>query len=1611
MLQTRPTASPPRRGVILLVVMILLALFAVVGITFVLYAETEAVASRVHKEAESPRRAEAEPELLLSYYLSQLLYDVQDSRAGTGYVDSAMRGHSLARSMMGYYDPSDPPPQGATGIPPNTYFYSGLGRLHSKAGGNDEYFKLNYSAQGGQTQVSDPEHYGPTHAPTAPLTAPYAGGFNAGYTYPDLNNAYLASQRPTDGAILVPSFLRPWAKGAQSSLRAALPASVAPDAGGCDVKNYMQGPGFFDGKTFHNNDSIWMDLGYPIRYGPDGTRYKPLFASLVLDLDNRINLQAHGNIRGAGQTHVSNQGYGPWEVNASLLSIDGNPKKVAEWRNLFVGKTGSRYGANGIPEVSPNPPPPAQPLGLPTPPKPRFFSQTDYDGCDENNGFAPSGKITLPNNPNNPFPSFGGGYGNFSLAEVNNHPGLYDVFQPQGDDQALSNFSNMEAILRYGDTGSPAMTSNLFNLLPMNLGGDPSGKSQAAEAADAARIRRLITLLSSDVDQPVVTPWIWDRSQNQLGMPANPPTSPSGLTTDYPTGQSIPFPTTQGVAIGTPPPAPQNPNMLVSEFGPDWRSTVGRNNGRSRAFSKKSPNPGTFDFGRLDMNRSLPDFPDPATVSAAIAAAKAGNVQLAQAAVAQAKAALVARQTFAKDIFMRLCQMTNAPPCYDDTGSPLPSSLMPPPTNPDGSSNAQYDALRWFAQIAVNIVDYIDNDDIITPFNWNPNVSQQNPIDQSPALYPNQPLNQIRYGWVFGTELPRVVIDEAYCEYNKVGQGKNATYNVDLGIKLLNTFSVDNVRNDAGDYPIIAQGLDPQTFQPTVVSSYRLMVCKPSFITPAAPPQPATVALRQNVTGDPITQQAAQAFQLQPNQADLFVDSQGNDTVVDLNKWYNKIASAPPDPTDGTQAANARQGTNVMIKACNGQAGQGYFWVCTGDTAVPPVKGATPDIQLKSVTASLQNPPKKAEEPVVVLQKLLCPLLPNNDDPTSPSFNPYVTVDYMENIPVNSSKKAGGGGGNSMARRQPYAASTATTQQPTFQAPFTNSVAQVPDWLVHLDRQLVSIPEVFQVSAFAPSHLTHQFIDANGKKYAHTANWFDQRTRLYRSLEFFNINRLGNGYMASPCSPSQVGTTFARESFPQGGGYSVGVVSLAGTTRSGTPWAIMPGTRLLVGSGATAEIVQVTSTPTNTSFVANFVRQPAYGSKIQVFTLGDRLAGRININTLLPDTVGSNGKPASTVFRALCDAQPANYFTQDDVDQIFQNMMASRTIDPSGTPGPLANEGNGGGDRPFLSTSIGATDAGDTQYPAGVGINDTLLRNNGSLFNAPTAPNNPFLQQSLLTKIWNNTTIRSNVFAVWVTVGFFQVTDAKGTLGAEIGKSEGRNVRHRMFSIVDRSAFAKQDARGGTTSSTLTKPLFPPGGQATPVWPAAMTDIHQGSTVYYSHQAQSDNGSISGVQQPDKLVVSGLKHAFDVGSTVSFTVQVPVMDANGNPVILPNGLQATQNKTFSATLVSPMTDGKGVLQVSDPSILKFAQAGNTQAKVQDSTYTESESVIQVLPSEQQPTNYITTIQRVYNPGDTIWVNYNYPQASPPANPGPQNFWNTRDDHGLNNPILYFSIID
>jgi hypothetical protein len=70
----------------------------------------------------------------------------------------------------------------------------------------------------------------------------------------------------------------------------------------------------------------------------------------------------------------------------------------------------------------------------------------------------------------------------------------------------------------------------------------------------------------------------------------------------------------------------------------------------------------------------------------------------------------------------------------------------------------------------------------------------------------------------------------------------------------------------------------------------------------------------------------------------------------------------------------------------------------------------------------------------------------------------------------------------------------------------------------------------------------------------------------------------------------------------------------------------------------------------------------------------------------------------------------------------------------------------------------------------------------------------PYYRTEILQKMMNLTTVRTHQFAVWITVGFFEVLNT-GTpylgiadqLGAELGALAGKNIRYRSFFILDRT--------------------------------------------------------------------------------------------------------------------------------------------------------------------------------------------------------------------------------
>jgi hypothetical protein len=1480
----RLNRNDERRGVILMVVLALLTLFAMVGITFVLYAQAEATSARIAREGETEQRADMPPEECLAMFLNQLLYDVHDT---TGY-NSGLRGHSLARSMYGYN--STP---GVANIIP----FNGVGRLHTD-GNNwpymnlfppapptyptpysiDDHLLVNYTWFPADGFARDPEWYSAAisaspGAAKVPGTGYYVGG-NSPYTYPDLNNFFLAAVR-SDGTVLTPSFHRPWlfnpgttfnditnpnwtnAQGKYLTLRPRPqehPNFPYPDDAWGDVKNLQWAPG--------GNDSIWIDIGAPVMTAPDGTKYKMLVAPLIMDLDNRINLAAAGNIRGTTASR-SNQGWFPSEMN--LAYVLASTTLPTEWQNIFTGNGSysGKYGTNKIPD---------SPL-FPTGSAAHVYAPADLDGSNETAGYVATAPIQLPGTnattspANSCFPYFPPGYGSGSALERANHPAAYAVYKSPlytnnlvtgtANDDQIFHPSAMERLLRPSgignhpvDTGSSALVSSLLRLCPQNL----------EYSAQAYQRRNWVTTVSNDLAKPGLSPWIY-----------NPTTAPYAI---LPATPSLP-------PVGTPSPFPpfvSRTQALPSntDFTANWRALAAA-------------------LGRIDLNQPLPPFPHMSSGSTTMMTTTANdrydsgpNCAMQPKIQAQFISAMTARQAFANRIYRALLMLTGV----------APSATPAAPTAADLAPR------RWLAQLAVNIVDYIDPDEISTPFNFytaadaggggNFNIYQVTPTNSTiptnglpyPAVGGNP---DVPTYWVFGTELPRIVINEVLGEYTQ--PVANGTFNVNVWVELFNampspaTVTATATANSATLQP--QDALPTPLYMPAVGTApiynpYQLVISNnnltanshglwytttgglnnnvlgtlqharysvpPTAATPGGTPAICNFLSGAGTVGT-VANPAAPSYQISgplnglPGQSFMLVGPSATDTNNDIT-----VAAGVPGATPFLLSGNMKY--QVIYNATT------KTWSMTA----PPPPGSP------AGTAPVTVPIADNVNGVsVLLRRLANPHLPPNPFtaagalayPTLPP-NPYITVDYTHGVKLNGYSATGPltPPAASWGKLQPYAANftqyaAQTTPMPAMGGVNHHSlglqntpIANPFSWLVHLDRKLISPMELLHVSGFHPHELTQRFIMVpnannqvipqpynytppggvpNSAYFQHYAPWFDQTRRLYRLFELLEAHDAASG----------------------------------------------------------------------------------------VSPVNGRVPGKININTMwdLPSAI----PPGSGPYLAIADppGTPDNpSFTAANVNLAFQKLIALRS------PGlALPTPSLSAADRPFFGMGAGITPIGDTQYPAafgfpaGNGINHTLLTSGvagtqptvvgtGAALQLPVtnaaAPQiggaHPYLQNQLLTKVYNNLTTRSNVFAVFLTVGFFEVTGVvPGStipqLGAEIGRSEGRQVRHRMFAIVDRTNMSVFT----TTSNTpVTAPTSPSSPTTATVQVPALSGTNPNTGAAWSIAAGTLLVIEPGTVNEETVIVSSVTPANPVtGTQASFTanflLQHPNPTVTGNP--------------------------------------------------------------------------------------------------------------------------------
>ena len=104
------------------------------------------------------------------------------------------------------------------------------------------------------------------------------------------------------------------------------------------IDRSIYGPWDVDNDNDGIRDSVWVDFGAPVMEGPDGKLVKPLAAVLVLDMDGRLNVNAHSTVEMAkdpvdrplsitlagttSDTLPRGEGYGPADIYLGAVLED-----------------------------------------------------------------------------------------------------------------------------------------------------------------------------------------------------------------------------------------------------------------------------------------------------------------------------------------------------------------------------------------------------------------------------------------------------------------------------------------------------------------------------------------------------------------------------------------------------------------------------------------------------------------------------------------------------------------------------------------------------------------------------------------------------------------------------------------------------------------------------------------------------------------------------------------------------------------------------------------------------------------------------------------------------------------------------------------------------------------------------------------------------------------------------------------------------------------------------------------------------------------------------------------------------------------------------------------
>lgn len=1391
----RPFRRAPRRGTSFVLLSVsMLTLFAAVGMGYALYAHTLRKTSGAAAEAQgkgtAPPLEAPDPTGTVNQFLAGLLFDYGDDGAD---LVNPLRGHSIARSMYG----RDLAAGGGISLTP----WAGVGLIHEDAtvgayapflfpaGSNRARF-VNHTVAvvNNRPFLLDPEYMGPRtltgtnfdpHT-TATVTATNRVYVNkaAPYSFADLKDFFLAAVDPVTGQVLVPSFHRDWLF--RDASRPATESPLHPNnpnwtnAVGklftlrprpAEHPRFPRVPqnadGSFTGDVQNlpggvgpqRNDSLWMDIGLPV-VNLGNRRVKPLVAPLIVPLNGLLNLSAHGRT-----TVVSHNGFGPWEVNlAAVLGTDA--------ANVITARM----------------PQPALRNGTNT----RAFAPFAAQALGALPGYAPVAWASVPNTPAmfpdmanllSGQPTFPTGYQTDNNA-VTNHASLFNPNEwPGTPGLAGRTFPNSDLkrlYMRYAYMPDWYLQADAVQQAANSLGNPAAGVFQVAPGQNQQNSyrlhglhgnRMLFTPIGYDLDRPKLVPTFTGNTPLSITAGQLKPTNPTA-TQPYPTAGS-PL-ATSGADF-----ASQN----------RWTNTLAA-------------------LGSVDLNRPLADYrdlnnapnqPTPQPLSA-------GNM-------ANAAAAAFDRQSLARDIFARLVAATGA----NGTVNPT-TGVVTPGT---GITPEQYNALRYLAQVAVNVVDYIDNDDVNTAFVWNPtNANDPNPQNDANNFGATELPNRV----VFGVEKPRLLISEAYSEIandprdpvSDLLQPPANDAHVRFWLELVNPANAPPANNILGDGSV-------------QLNAYRVEVARftgmnGGLVAPLVDPtNPQYLA---NPTGEFAGGAYDLRFTFPPTPTNPMTEPSTVTPNTNAAQRYAPPAGALPTNGFVLVGPQVDPKTGSEEFAPSGGVWQNaVFSPYRPSSAMDPQPRPAGDMASNSMAYTIPLPmaAPQLRRNVVLLRRLANPYAAVG--PT----NPYITVDVVDHVPsLDALHRLQG----QLPNRGPRSMANMNGYDPVSDAMAANnrfSVGKVQPFAGHATVTAGTPYNQYQFPASMvldqrpvtpvagqPKHTFGRYngtTDTQPAAATYTAgpppaltpptetimapfDWFVHMDRpLVNQAELFHVR---------DTAPHHVTDNFVR---------------------------FNPGTNALdyeqgVGAWrASAGLMRGLEFLTVRSYVAGVPH-------------GGRVPGKINPNVVQD----------RRVLDALFDPQNGNTFAANPNymnDRVWNGLMASRSgvgqqqlangtpLATANAPGQSIHDANAAGQQvPFMRFGAPLAAAGSTfAYGVGGGEGHTILRDATTptgaplLFNtATTNDNSRYFQAEPFRKVLNNLTTVNHQYVVFLTIGYFDVENENPprpagyptnpnipvlpTLGAEAYLLVPGDLRQKFTAVIDATHMALEPATNNVPAQT-----------------------------------------------------------------------------------------------------------------------------------------------------------------------------------------------------------------